>query len=213
MERRPYASTAQREAILARLKSRLDGYVATADPPLSLLVPELMELYPDAKVICTTRDPNSWAESMAFLLTLMHPHLFAFMFFWLPSLRYFNKMTNSLTAIFQERYGIRISSKETALATWDRHHAWLESIVPKEKFFYFNVKDGWEPLCKALDLPVPTDVDFPRLNDSKSIENAFKKLMLQGLLRWGVAVIVFGFLFAAAAWLLAKSRPRTWAPS
>jgi hypothetical protein len=31
----------------------LEGYVAVADPPLSLLCPELLELYPDAKVIVT----------------------------------------------------------------------------------------------------------------------------------------------------------------
>ncbi len=27
--------------------------------------------------------------------------------------------------------------------------------VPKDKLFYVSVKDGWEPLCRALDLPVP----------------------------------------------------------
>jgi hypothetical protein len=48
----PYdAST--RHSILRELQMLLEGYVAVADPPLSLLCPELLELYPDAKVIVT----------------------------------------------------------------------------------------------------------------------------------------------------------------
>jgi hypothetical protein len=32
-------------------------------PPLDF-IPDLMELYPDAKVVLTTRDPDSWLESI-----------------------------------------------------------------------------------------------------------------------------------------------------
>lgn len=42
--------SAERNAVLAKLHRTLDGYVATNDPPLALLVPELMEMYPNAKV-------------------------------------------------------------------------------------------------------------------------------------------------------------------
>jgi hypothetical protein len=33
---------------------------------------------------------------------------------------------------------------------------------------YFQVKEGWEPLCSFLDMPVP-DEPFPRFNDTATI--------------------------------------------
>jgi hypothetical protein len=41
----------------------LRGYRATTDWPACLFREELMQRYPDAKVILTLRDPNRWYES------------------------------------------------------------------------------------------------------------------------------------------------------
>lgn len=57
-------STEERALIESTMKSLLDGYVAAVDTPTHLFVEEAMSLYPDAKVICTVRDPDNWAESM-----------------------------------------------------------------------------------------------------------------------------------------------------
>lgn len=79
------------------------------------------------------------------------------------------------------------------MVTWDRHHAHIEEVVPKEKLVYYSVKDGWEPLCKALGKPVP-DIEFPRLNDAEDLEKTFKLLAVKGLTRWGIlfAVVLLG---------------------
>lgn len=42
--------------------------------------------------------------------------------------------------------------------------------VPKDRLLVFNVKQGWEPLCKFLDKPIPKE-PFPRLNDGDSWRN------------------------------------------
>ena len=55
----PYTTSADREYVMAKLKSLTDGFVATADSPLAQFVEELMEIYPDAKVLCTVRDPEA----------------------------------------------------------------------------------------------------------------------------------------------------------
>jgi len=39
----------------------------------------------------------------------------------------------------------------------------------------FNIKDGWEPLCHFLKVPVP-DIPFPRVNDSASFIELRSKL-------------------------------------
>ena len=36
-----------------------------------------------------------------------------------------------------------------------KHNLYVQSIVPKENLLVWNLKDGWEPLCKFLDKPIP----------------------------------------------------------
>lgn len=59
LSRTPYKSAADKEYVKAKIKAITDGYVAVADTPHSLFVEELMDLYPDAKVVCTVRDPDA----------------------------------------------------------------------------------------------------------------------------------------------------------
>ena len=89
---------------------------------------------------------------------------------------------------------------------WDRHHAWLEENVPKEKLVYFDVRDGWEPLCKALDVPEPEGVAFPTVNESKAFEEGFKKLTRKGLLRWAMVTGAVGTACTAAWIFWSRSR-------
>ncbi|KXS99876.1 hypothetical protein AC578_4472 [Pseudocercospora eumusae] len=189
----PYQTADDKRRALAKLESLLDGYVATSDSGMSQLVPELMEIYPDAKVICTTRDRDSWAKSMMMIVEASQPRLAGFIFFWIPSVRHLPALVDSLTNIHLQRYGLIIESPETALETYDRHHRHLEEVVPKDKLVYYSVKDGWEPLCKALGKPIP-DVPFPRLNDAGDVEKVFKDLAVKGLMRWAIVfAITSGF--------------------
>ena len=40
---------------------------------------------------------------------------------------------------------------------------------PAMQLLEFSVKDGWEPLCSFLEVPVP-DVPFPRVNARQEME-------------------------------------------
>ena len=200
---RPYQSPEDRKRALRLISQRLDGYVCTADPPLSQLVPELMELYPEAKVIVTTRDKESWAISIALSVKHVKPWLQYFLFFWLGGqFNYLPKLWTTFKAIFEQTYGRSVSTREDAYKVYDAHHAWLEETVPKDKLLYFSVKEGWEPLCKALDVPVP-DQPFPRLNDAKSYEAVFKGFAIKGLIRWAMvfAVLALGTGVATTWWM------------
>lgn len=44
LKRKPYRNENDRQWVLKQMARLLDGYAVTADPPLSQLVPELMEL-------------------------------------------------------------------------------------------------------------------------------------------------------------------------
>jgi hypothetical protein len=74
---------------------------------------------------------------------------------------------------------------------WDRHIAYLKQTVPEDRLIFFDVKDGWAPLCTVLGKAEP-DEEFPRINDGKAIEELASKFVVTGLMRWGVAVLTAG---------------------
>ncbi|KAL1606139.1 hypothetical protein SLS60_003540 [Paraconiothyrium brasiliense] len=76
--------------------------------------------------------------------------------------------------------------------TYDRHVAWLKEIVPEERLLLFDVKEGWSPLCKALDKPEPEGIPFPRINDGEAIDKFAKKMVKRGLLRWLLVLVTLG---------------------
>lgn len=53
-----------RERTHKLLRELMAGFVACTDMPPLDFVPELMDIYPDAKVVVTTRDPEKWLESI-----------------------------------------------------------------------------------------------------------------------------------------------------
>ena len=79
------------------------------------------------------------------------------------------------------------------------HEDYIRRIAPKERLFFFNVKDGWEPLCKILNCPVP-DEPFPRANDTESMKEFFEKIVVASLVRWMQIFAVSGAAVAVGWW-------------
>ena len=191
LARTPIRSPEDKQFVLDGLKTLTDGYVATADSSLCQFVPELLELYPDAVVICTVRDPEAWARSMGELASASLQNLLALVLFWVPCLRYFPRWVKVLQAgRWGELYTRPGEQPSYGQRTWERHIEYLQRSVPKDRLIFYNVKDGWDPLCKVLDVPVPKDVAFPRMNDSDAMDKFAKKQMASGLLRWTMVVMV-----------------------
>ncbi|QIW97342.1 hypothetical protein AMS68_002860 [Peltaster fructicola] len=199
---RPYRPEDKKHA-LEVLKHELDGYVMVTDPPVPQLVPELLELYPDAIVIVTMRDKKSWAVSFAKIIDLVQIDLLAIVFFWIRSLRLLPTLWHLFTAMNIERYGfIATANDEVLVRQWDAHMEMIKEQVPSEKLFFYDVREGWEPLCKILGKPVPKDMPFPRLNDSMAIEAAFKSWSIQGLTIWAGVTSVAVALVSVMGYLL-----------
>jgi hypothetical protein len=71
------------------LRKLTAGYVGTADTPLNQFLEELTEIYPNAVVICTTRDKHSWYKSAQEMYKYTMPWWLDYVFFPMPTLRYF----------------------------------------------------------------------------------------------------------------------------
>jgi hypothetical protein len=79
------------------------------------------------------------------------------------------------------------------------HEEYIRRVVPSNRLFFFNVKDGWEPLCKILNCPVP-DEPFPCANDSQAMQDFFEEILKAAIVRWLQIFMVSGAVIAMALW-------------
>lgn len=189
-EHTPIKSEADRKFVLENTKELLDGFVGCTDLPANCLVEELMEIYPDAKVICTVRDPEKWWASLGPIVENANLTALSWILAPLPTLRRFRRYHDVLDeGRVGELYFKPGEPQRPTRAMWERHIAHLKKVVPKERLFFFDVRDGWEPLCNILGVPVPKDMPFPKMNDAQAMEDFMKKSVQRGLMAWaGIAV-------------------------
>ncbi len=53
--------------------------------------------------------------------------------------------------------------QKTMIAAYERHNERVKKLIPPERLLDWNARMGWEPICTALNLPVP-EVPFPWVN-------------------------------------------------
>ena len=81
---------------------------------------------------------------------------------------------------------------------WVMH---VKKTVPANRLLVFEPKEGWDPLCKFLNLPIPEE-QFPHANDATTISWNIKKLKLVAYTTlYGVPIL----LGTAIAFLLFSS--------
>ena len=140
------------------------GYQSAVDWPASAFYRELMDAYPEAKVILTVRDAERWHESglnTIFPNPARDPEGAVS-----PEMLAHRKMAR--TVIWDPIFDGRMLDREHAIDVFNRHNRTVREQVPAERLLVFDVKEGWEPLCTFLGVPVPSGEDFPRLNDTAS---------------------------------------------
>lgn len=65
----------------------------------------------------------------------------------------------------------------------EEHNNWVREHTPPDKFHEIELKDGWAPLCRILDKPVPAE-PFPRANDAEAVAKLSKEIMGKALMAW-----------------------------
>ena len=153
------------------------GYRATTDWPACTFYKELMERYPDAKVILTVRDPDRWYESIYNTIygmrKMISSPIFRLAAPFRPGLSRAAKMNDQL--IWEETFGGSLEDRGHAIRVFERHNEEVEERVPPEKLLVYEVNDRWEPLCNFLGVEVPENRPFPHLNDSDTFRRMVRK--------------------------------------
>jgi Sulfotransferase domain len=133
-------------------------YKASVDWPGAFYFAELAARYPEAKVILTTRDPNSWYDSIN--ETVFKAQAAAGL--TQGELPADHPMRFGAIIIVKNTFGYDLS-RESAIAAFERHNAEVRRRIPPENLLDYDVAEGWEKLCSFLGVPIPEE-PFPRSN-------------------------------------------------
>lgn len=128
-------------------------YGATVDYPACCFWKELADYYPEAKIILTVRDANSWFESTN--ETILASKFSAFIK---------NSPWGEMVAkTIWDTLDHRMDDKEFMVSYFERRNQEIIDAFPANRLLVYQIKEGWEPLCKFLEVPLP-DTEFPRIN-------------------------------------------------
>lgn len=169
-----------------------EGYRATVDWPACTFYRELMERYPEAKVILTVRDPDRWYDSALqtiFFVRDAFPRWASRIF---AQRRIFLQMVDRV--VWEGTFHGRFADRALAIETFRKHNEQVRREVPEGRLLVYEVGQGWEPLCRFLGVPVPEGKPFPRLNDAAEfrarIEKGARVVRTIGYVAIGVAAAV-----------------------
>lgn len=173
-----------------------DGYQSAVDWPSSAYYKEQLAVYPNARVILTVRNPESWYRSVSETIFPVS-HLLAPKWMpWLPAiLRKLHRLV--FTAIWDGTFGGRFEDKATAVRIFNEHIENVKREVPAERLLVFDVGDGWGPLCQFLGVDTIPDEPFPRVNESAEIKRVVSILRWFWIVLSAIAIALLIFVVMA----------------
>lgn len=135
---------------------------AVCDWPAIAFAKELIEAYPEAKVVLTNRDVDSWHAST---MKTVYWRVQDWELRWLSKVSWAAGMYYPMLKLFFDGF-FEGDFPNRGKAIFQKHYAEVRALVPKENLLEFRVQDGWEPLCEFLGERVPQGGKFPNVNDS-----------------------------------------------
>jgi hypothetical protein len=162
----------------AALGKALVGYRATQDFPSCLLWREMMDIYPDAKVLLSVRDAKKWYDSAR--ATILNPaNRDRLADATLSDGRMWTDVLGPLSEAMATKGFRRDASEEELIAFFEAHNQSVRDGVAPDRLLEYQVGQGWEPLCAFLGVDVP-DEPFPHVNDSANFAENVERLITTG---------------------------------
>lgn len=132
-------------------RALFDGYAAAVDWPTGSFWPEISAAFPDALIVLSARDAESWWTSAhATIFQAMHR---------VDS----GPWREMIDAMFRSRFTPALEDKRACIAAYERHVAQVRRSAPKDRLLEWSPREGWKSLCDALNLPIPGE-PFPHAN-------------------------------------------------
>jgi len=160
----------------------LNGFRAGLDHPFFCWYKEIQQMNPTQKVLLSVRDPKKWfnsIQSMNYMLNSISSSFLCSSFLRLVGL---GAHADYIKSNLEDTFGLsgRMNKsvrggEQTSVDFFNAHIEEVKLFVPEDQLLVFDVTEGWEPLCKFLDLPVP-DIPFPRINDRRQMTVLFNTI-------------------------------------
>jgi Sulfotransferase domain len=144
-----------------------EGFRSTSDHPGCDYWRELSADYPKAKLVLTVRDPDAWFDSGR--TTVFSDDFYRMLERAPESVQAFFRSVGAF-AFFEAHRNDR-----AAMTDYFRQHnqAIIDTIDP-DRLLVFEAGQGWEPLCKFLEVPGP-EIPFPRINERAMLEEELRR--------------------------------------
>ena len=163
---------------------------STVDWPSARYYRELIDYYPDAKVLLSVRDGETWVRSMRKTVwgifhgdSVIH-HVCAARAVLDPLWRRYTALMNRMT--WEAGSGALAGETETdagLIAVMSRWNDTVKSTVPADRLLVWDPREGWEPLCGFLEVEIPAE-PLPSLNDTASFREGIIGGALDVLNEW-----------------------------
>lgn len=146
-------------------------YDAVCDLPVCYYWEEILEAFPDSKIIFTMRESEEvWLRSLENQNRRIEQNiLYSIMRFVTPCGRKFNSFYSTLARVVfgapeQTAWThFRFPNSQMKMRRYREHNEAVLSRAPKDRLLVLNFADEWKPLCEFLHKDIP-DQPFPREN-------------------------------------------------
>ena len=141
-----------------------DTYRAVVDWPAAPFWAEIADAFPDAIILLSERDVDSWWTSASNTI--------------FPALEtYYDPNTNAdgwmrMGRGMMERFTPNWRDEAAAKAAYLAHYEHVRRTAPPDRLVEWRAGDGWDPICAALGLPVPAE-PFPHTNTTEEFRRHF----------------------------------------
>ncbi|MEZ5708525.1 MAG: sulfotransferase [Blastomonas sp.] len=173
-----------------------DGFEACVDFPSASYYRELLEHFPDAKVLLTVRDFDKWYRSVNETIYPSSNAVPAWMQAVIPMARRMDIIVNG--TVWDRLFGGKFLDKEHSRRVFGDYIEQVKHNVPADRLLVYEVGEGWEKLCTFLNVPVP-DEPFPHVNDTAAFKRGLR--IVRGLI-WSIHIGLAAAVLALVWFLL-----------
>ena len=154
---------------------------------------DLYRAYPDAKVILTTRDIDSWFRSMqkTIFSYLDKKSVWILRYMGPKRVRQDIAMNNLILKAFCNND--RDSGCRQAYLD---HNERVRNSIPASQLLEYGLGDGWAPLCEFLGVPVP-DKPYPKSNSAAELEHLEEGELAENI--WSTTKKLLGYATSLVA--------------
>lgn len=134
----------------------LADYAAAVDWPVAAFWRELSDAFPDAIVLLSTRDIDSWWTSASNTIFQVVGNEVA-------AEEITGAQQSMAVDMLTKRFTPHWMEEDEAKRAFEQHNADVRASIPDDRLVEWQPGDGWDPICNALGLPVP-DEPYPHVN-------------------------------------------------